>query len=164
MRRHVSLTADVKAELTAVRDPRPTARVAELTSLLRFSGGLHSIANRVAVEAELDSDVLARRVARDLMELYGVRPELVHVQGSGARNGSHFAVRVIEGGETLARQTGLLDQRRRPEPWPGVRRVHGSSRRNGACHRYSRPPRPSDACSRAGSPRGPDAAPRHTSR
>jgi DNA-binding protein WhiA len=48
------------------------------------------------------------------MEIYGVRPELVHVQGSGARNGSHYAVRVIEGGETLARQTGLLDQRRRP--------------------------------------------------
>ena len=48
----MSLTADVKAELVAVRDPRPTARVAELTSLLRFSGGLHSIANRVAVEAD----------------------------------------------------------------------------------------------------------------
>jgi len=109
----VSLTADVKAELLAVRDPRPSARIAELTSLLRFSGGLHSIANRVAVEAELDSEALARRVARDLVELYGVRPELVHVQGSGARAGGHYAVRVIEGGETLARQTGLLDQRRR---------------------------------------------------
>ncbi|MGL1138586.1 hypothetical protein ACSIJM_24110, partial [Vibrio parahaemolyticus] len=48
------LTADVKAELITVRDPRPTARVAELTAILRFSGGLHSIANRVAVEAELD--------------------------------------------------------------------------------------------------------------
>ncbi|MDZ8172618.1 DNA-binding protein WhiA [Microbacterium xanthum] len=110
----MSLTADVKAELVAVRDPRPTARVAELTSLLRFSGGLHSIANRVAVEAELDSDVLARRVARELMELYGVRPELAHVQSSAGRAGGHVAVRVIDGGETLARQTGLLDQRRRP--------------------------------------------------
>ncbi|MCW3494374.1 DNA-binding protein WhiA [Microbacterium sp. SSM24] len=110
----MSLTADVKAELITVRDPRPTARVAELTSLLRFSGGLHSIANRVAVEAELDSDVLARRTARDLVDIYGVRPELVHVQGSGGRSGSHYAVRVIDGGETLARQTGLLDQRRRP--------------------------------------------------
>lgn len=107
------LTADVKSELVALRDPRPSGRVAELTTLLRFSGGLHSIANRVAVEAELDSDVLARRVARDLVDLYGVRPELVHVQGSGARTGGHYAVRVIEGGETLARQTGLLDQRRR---------------------------------------------------
>jgi DNA-binding protein WhiA len=110
----LSLTADVKAELIGVRDPRPTARVAELTALLRFSGGLHSIANRVAVEAELDSDLLARRTARELIELYGVRPELVLVQGSGGRSGSIYAVRVIEGGETLARQTGLLDQRRRP--------------------------------------------------
>ncbi|WP_454119152.1 DNA-binding protein WhiA [Microbacterium lacticum] len=107
-------TADVKTELAAVRDPRPTARVAELTAILRFSGGLHSIAGRVAVEAELESDLLARRVARDIMELYGVRPALHRVQGSGGRTGGTFAVRVINGGETLARQTGLLDQRRRP--------------------------------------------------
>ena len=110
----MSLTADVKTELASVRDPRPTARVAELTAVLRFSGGLHSIAGRVAVEAELDTDLLARRVARDLMELYGVRPELAHVQASGGRAGGHYAVRVIDGGETLARQTGLLDPRRRP--------------------------------------------------
>ena len=107
-------TADVKSELAAGRDPRPTARVAELTAILRFSGGLHSIAGRVAVEAELESDLLARRVARDIMELYGVRPELHRVQASGGRTGGSFAVRVIDGGETLARQTGLLDQRRRP--------------------------------------------------
>ena len=110
----MSPTADVKTELAAVRDPRPTARVAELTAILRFSGGLHSIAGRVAVEAELESDLLARRVARDIMELYGVRPELHRVQASGGRSGGSFAVRVIDGGETLARQTGLLDQRRRP--------------------------------------------------
>jgi len=110
----VSPTVDVKSELAAVRDPRPTARVAELTAILRFSGGLHSIAGRVAVEAELETDPLARRVARDIMELYGVRPELHRVQASGGRAGGHFAVRVIEGGETLARQTGLLDARRRP--------------------------------------------------
>lgn len=110
----MTLTADVKAELAATRDPRPAARVAELTAILRFSGGLHSIAGRVAVEAEVESEALARRVARDLMEIYGVRPELVHVQASGGRSGAHYAVRVIDGGETLARQTGLLDQRRRP--------------------------------------------------
>ena len=113
----MSPTADVKTELAAIRDPRPTARVAELTAILRFSGGLHSIAGRVAVEAELETDPLARRVARDIMELYGVRPELHRVQASGGatgRVGGHFAVRVIDGGETLARQTGLLDARRRP--------------------------------------------------
>jgi DNA-binding protein WhiA len=108
------LTADVKAELIAVRDARPTARVAELTTLLRFSGGLHSIAGRVAVEAEADSQGLVRRVVRDLVEIYGVRPDVKEVQGSGARQGTHWVVRVVDGGETLARQTGLLDQRRRP--------------------------------------------------
>ena len=81
------LTADVKTELAAVRDPRPTARVAELTAVLRFAGGLHSIAGRVAVEAEVDSDVLARRVARDLMEIYGVRPELAAGQQAAAKPG-----------------------------------------------------------------------------
>lgn len=110
----MSLTADVKAELVAVRDPRPTVRVAELTALLRFAGGLHSIAGRVAVEAEVDTPELARRTARDIAEIYGVRPELARVQGSGSREGEYFAVRVVDGGETLARQTGLLDVRRRP--------------------------------------------------
>ncbi|GLJ62342.1 MULTISPECIES: DNA-binding protein WhiA [Microbacterium] len=110
----MSLTADVKAELITVRDPRPSVRIAETTALLRFSGGLHSIAGRVAVEAEVDSPHLARRVARDIAEIYGVRPEIAHIQGSGSRDGEHFAVRVVDGGETLARQTGLLDQRRRP--------------------------------------------------
>ncbi|WP_296197517.1 DNA-binding protein WhiA [uncultured Microbacterium sp.] len=108
------LTADVKNELMAIRDPRPQARSAELTTILRFAGGLHSIAGRVAIEAELDSEQLARRVGRDLIELYGVRPEMGRVQGSGSRSGELFVVRVIDGGETLARQTGLLDQRRRP--------------------------------------------------
>ncbi len=110
----MTLTADVKTELEQIRDPRPSVRAAELTAILRFSGGLHSIAGRVAVEAQLDTDPLARRVARDLIELYGVRPQLVRVQASGGRAGGHFAVRVIDGGETLARQTGLFDQRRRP--------------------------------------------------
>lgn len=110
----MALTADVKGELVAIRDARPSVRVAELTSVLRFAGGLHSIAGRVAVEAEVDAEVLARRVARDLVEIYGARPEIVQVQPSGSRTGNHWAVRVIDGGETLARQTGLLDQRRRP--------------------------------------------------
>ena len=108
------MTADVKAELMAPRDARPSARMAELTAVLRFAGGLHSIAGRVAVEAELDSDPLARRLVRDLRDLYGVRAELARVQASSGVSGSRVAVRVIDGGETLARQTGLLDQRRRP--------------------------------------------------
>lgn len=110
----MALTTDVKAELVNIRNAPPTVRVAEVTAILRFAGGLHSIAGRIAVEAEVDAEVLARRVARDLAELFGVRPEIAQVQGASGVDAPRYAVRVIGAGETLARQTGLLDQRRRP--------------------------------------------------
>lgn len=109
------LTADVKGpNWPPFATPVPRHASPNSPPCCAFSGGLHSIAGRVAVEAELETEVLARRVARDLMEIYGVRPELAYVQASGGRVGGHYAVRVIDGGETLARQTGLLDQRRLP--------------------------------------------------
>lgn len=110
----MALTTDVKAELVSIRNAPPTVRVAEVTAVLRFAGGLHSIANRIAVEAEVDAELLARRVARDLAEIFGVRPEIAQIQGASGQDGARYAVRVIAAGETLARQTGLLDQRRRP--------------------------------------------------
>jgi DNA-binding protein WhiA len=110
----VPLTADVKDELTKVEVSKTTVRAAELATILRFAGGLHMISGRIAVEAELDTALLGRRVRKDLAELYGVRSEISVVSSTGARRSSHYLVRVVEGGETLARQTGLLDARRRP--------------------------------------------------
>jgi DNA-binding protein WhiA len=110
----VALTADVKDELTGIQVSKTTERAAELSTILRFSGGLHMISGRIAVESELDTPQLARRVRKDLAELYGVRSEVSAVSASGMRKSSHYLVRVIEAGETLARQTGLLDARRRP--------------------------------------------------
>ncbi|QPZ39951.1 DNA-binding protein WhiA [Paramicrobacterium chengjingii] len=110
----MALTADVKDELTAVVETRNTVRAAELASLLRFSGGLHIISGRIAIESEVDSPQIARRVRKDLAELYGVRSEATAISPSGARRAPYFLVRVVAGGETLARQTGLLDSRRRP--------------------------------------------------
>lgn len=110
----MALTADVKEELARVRPGRTSVRAAELASILRFSGGLHVISNRIAVESELDSEALAKRVARDISELYGVRATLAMISASGSRREPVYLVRVVDGGETLARQTGLLDARRRP--------------------------------------------------
>lgn len=107
----MSLTTDVKAELVRVSASAPAVRVAEVTTILRLGGGLHSIAGRVAVEAEVDAEVLAKRVVRDLVELFGVRPDVAQLQSG--HDGVRYVVRVIAEGETLARQTGLLDQRRR---------------------------------------------------
>lgn len=110
----MSLTADVKDELAAVQSAKTTVRAAELATILRFSGGLHVISGRIAVESELETEQLARRVRRDIAELYGVRADISVVSASGGRRGTHYLVRAIEAGETLARQTGLLDARRRP--------------------------------------------------
>jgi DNA-binding protein WhiA len=110
----VALTADVKEELTGVEVSKTTVRAAELSTILRFSGGLHMISGRIAVESELDSPALARRVRKDLAELYGVRGDVAVVAANGMRKSTNYLVRVLEGGETLARQTGLLDARRRP--------------------------------------------------
>ncbi len=110
----LALTADVKDELARFEVSRTSVRAAELASLLRFAGGLHVISNRIAVEAEVDSVAIARRVARDLAELYGVRADVSVTSSGAARRGDQFLVRVLDGGETLARQTGLLDARRRP--------------------------------------------------
>ncbi len=114
METRLALTADVKDELSVVEVAKTTVRAAELATILRFSGGLHMISGRIAVESELDSTVLARRVRKDLAELYGVRSSVSVIAASGLRRTNNYLVRVLEGGETLARQTGLLDARRRP--------------------------------------------------
>jgi len=110
----VALTADVKEELAGVDVGKTSVRAAELAALLRFSSGLHTISNRIAVEAELESPKIARRVRKDLAELYGVRSEVSVISGSNLRRTSTYLVRVIDGAETLARQTGLIDARNRP--------------------------------------------------
>lgn len=110
----MALTADVKDELARIDVSKTTVRAAELATILRFSGGLHLISGRIAVESELDTAQLARRVRKDLAELYGVKSEISVIAASGLRRTSHYLVRVLDGGETLARQTGLLDARRRP--------------------------------------------------
>lgn len=110
----MALTADVKEELSNVEIGKTTVRAAELATILRFSGGLHMISGRIAVESELDTAELALRVRKDLAELYGVTSDVSVISASGLRRTSHYLVRVLDGGETLARQTGLLDARRRP--------------------------------------------------
>ena len=110
----MALTADVKEELARIEVSKTTLRAAELATILRFSGGLQVISGRISVESELESVTIARRVRKDLAELYGARSEATVVPASGARRTANYLVRVVEGGETLARQTGLLDARRRP--------------------------------------------------
>ncbi|MFB2582053.1 DNA-binding protein WhiA [Herbiconiux sp. P15] len=110
----MALTADVKDELARVAVSKTTVRAAELATVLRFAGGLHLISSRIAIEAEVDTLDIVKRVLRDLVELYGVKGDVSLIAPSGGRREGTYLVRVLDGGETLARQTGLLDARRRP--------------------------------------------------
>src|ERR1700712_644986 len=108
------MTAEVKDELSRLVVNAVSARRAEVTSLLRFAGGLHIVAGRVVVEAEVDLGSIARRLRKDIYDLYGYNA-IVHVlSASGIRKTTRYVLRVANDGEALARQTGLLDLRGRP--------------------------------------------------
>ena len=110
----MALTAQVKDELARLIIDKTSCRKAEVSATLRFAGGLHIISGRIVVEAELDTGVAARRLRQYIAEVYGHTSEVVVVSGGGLRRGTRYVVRVVKDGESLARQTGLLDNRGRP--------------------------------------------------
>src|SRR6202020_2996166 len=108
------MTTEVKDELSRLVVKSVSARRAEVTSLLRFAGGLHIVGGRVVVEAEVDLGNIARRVGKGIFDLSG-HNAVVHVlSASGIRKTTRYVLRVANDGEALARQTGLLDLRGRP--------------------------------------------------
>lgn len=110
----MAMTAQVKAELANTPITKICCRRAEVSTTLRFAGGLHLANGRVVVEAELDTGAAARRLRKDIAELYGHQAEVAVVQANGLRKGARYIVRVARDGEALARQTGLLDAAGRP--------------------------------------------------
>ncbi|MEK9987345.1 MAG: DNA-binding protein WhiA [Aquiluna sp.] len=110
----MALTAAIKDELARVPTGNSLVRAAELSTILRFCGGLHLISGRIAIEVELDSATLARRMTRAVAELFGIQAELSVVSAGGLRKQSGYQIRVLRDGELLARQTGLIDNRGRP--------------------------------------------------
>jgi DNA-binding protein WhiA len=110
----MAMTAEVKSELAALATTKSCCRKAETSTLLRFGGGLHIVGGRIVVEAELDTGAAARRLRRNLAEVFGQRSDLLVVQPAGIRRGTRYTVRVTQDGESLARQTGLIDVRGRP--------------------------------------------------
>src|ERR1700730_3318511 len=67
----MAMTASVKDELSRVDVSKPCCRRSEMAALLRFAGGLHIVSGRVVVEAELDTGATARRLRREVAEVYG---------------------------------------------------------------------------------------------
>ena len=110
----MAMTAQVKSELSSTSVTKACCRKAEVSSLLRFGGGLHLVAGAIVVEAEVDTGAAARRLRNDIADVYGHASEVQVLQGNGIRKGTRWVVRVVREGAALARQTGLLDGANRP--------------------------------------------------
>jgi cell division protein WhiA len=110
----MAMTASVKDELARLEVTKQCCRKAEVSALLRFGGGLHIVSGKIVIEAELDTGAAARRLRRDIAEVYGHESDIAVVSAGGLRKGSRYVVRVVHDGETLARQTGLIDGSGRP--------------------------------------------------
>ncbi len=123
----MAMTAQVKAELANTTITKSCCRKAEVSSILRFAGGLHIVSGRIVVEAELDTGAAARRLRKDIAEIYGHDSEVLVMQNAGIRKDTHYVVRVSKDGEALARQTGLVDGSGRPIRGLPPQVVSGSS-------------------------------------
>ena len=110
----MAMTASVKDELSRLSVSKPCCRKAEVSAILRFAGGLHLSAGKIMVEIELDTAQAARRVRKDISDIYGHDSDLAVISPGGLRKGSRYLVRVIKEGDALARQTGLVDSHNRP--------------------------------------------------
>ena len=110
----MAMTAAVKDELSRLPITKKCCRKAEVSALLRFAGGLHLTGGKVVVEVELDTAQSARRLRKEISEVYGHESDLTVVSPGGMRKASRYMVRVADTGEALARQTGLIDANGRP--------------------------------------------------
>jgi cell division protein WhiA len=110
----MAMTAQVKDELARLTVTKPCCRKAEVSALLRFSGGLHLVSGHIVLEAELDTGAAARRLRKDISEVYGHSSDVAVLAAGGLRKGTRYVVRIVKDGDALARQTGLVDGRGRP--------------------------------------------------
>ena len=110
----MAMTGVVKDELSRISVTKPCCRKAEVATLLRFAGGLNLTAGHIVIEAELDTAAVARRLRAGIAELFGQTSELLVLAPGGLRKSSRYVVRVSQGGDSLARQAGLIDSFGRP--------------------------------------------------
>ena len=110
----MAMTGAVKDELSRLSITKPCCRKAEMATLLRFSGALHLVAGKIVIEADLDAGSTARRLRKEIGEVYGHASDVHVVAPGGLRKGNRWIVRVSKDGDGLARQTGLIDSHGRP--------------------------------------------------
>lgn len=115
----MSLTADLKYELTRLKPTASELRLAELSVILRFTAAVHVVNATMILEAEFDSSQLANRVKSELQDLFGIDSKVEILHASGIRKASRHNLRVLKQTDLLIRQTGLYYPTGKP-----VRGIH----------------------------------------
>ena len=110
----MAMTGVVKDELSRLSVMKPCCRKAEVSTLLRFAGGLHLVSGRIVIEAELDTGAAARRLRKDIAEVFGHTSDVHRARAERAAQGQPLRRPGVRDGEALARQTGLIDNHGRP--------------------------------------------------
>ena len=108
------MTSTVKDELSRLPGDKAMLPQGGDVRGAAIRGGLASVGGRVVVEAELDTGSAARRLRREVTEVFGHSTEMRVLAAGGLRRSSRYLVRIERGGEALARSTGLLDGHGRP--------------------------------------------------
>ena len=111
----MSMTAELKDELLGVHTGTPEGcRRAQLAAVLRLTATLR-VSRGLVVAAEVSSASLARYLRREISELYGHRAVATVLPRNAALCGGRYLVRVAasDGGGTLARSIGMIDDRGR---------------------------------------------------
>src|SRR3954452_12730465 len=99
----MAMSAAVKDELARLNVTKPCCRKAEVTALLRLAGGMDIVAGRRVIGAEVGGGGLARRLRKDIQEVFGHTSDLSVLATGGLRQGNRYVVRLLKDGEALAR-------------------------------------------------------------
>ena len=111
----MAMTAAVKDELSRV--PVTQAMLPQGRGLDACCGSpaaCTSSAGRIVIEAELDTGAAARRLRKDIAEIFGHASELIVLAPAGCARAPATWCGCVKDGDSLARQTGLVDRHGRP--------------------------------------------------
>ncbi|MFD0705000.1 DNA-binding protein WhiA [Alloscardovia venturai] len=120
----MSLLDEVKNELAAIADESSLAKQAQISTMLRFGGGIQRVKGVPVVASQFTSKTAAQWLQNALRTVWQYDAKL-QPGSTTLPNGSiieFFTVFVQSNGRNLALQSGLLDQRGHENP--GISPVH----------------------------------------
>ncbi|MDY3127679.1 MAG: DNA-binding protein WhiA [Corynebacterium sp.] len=110
----MTLTDDVKRELTAVNVANTSERAAEAAALLRFAGQLQIVNGQLVYEIEVDSAAIADRLQETIEQLYDIKVSNHSVGPQSTSTKARFQLRVVSGVQELVRRLGLITRSGHP--------------------------------------------------